>query len=508
MPAAVIMLLCVMMSVSLCPVFAAGPSDSPDSTSRAIQQAAGTQGNTATVTLGKILTCTRGNDFPIISDFVYSLEAVRAWDNANANTALSGVSIEAANMPMPAQVSTAHQNVNVTGTKATVVVGNFMDTDATNHSTGDGVDTANRRTRTTPVRITFEKAGYYLYKVKEVGSIPGNAPAGTAAAKNVPGVDYDANEYFMVFYVCNKVDAQGNTTDGVYVHSITSYTNESGSETYKPNLTEIQNVTDNGGTAAGANTGQANANGTVTHNLGKVGVSDPTTPNQLEAYRMWNAYVTRDVVLKKNVTGNLGDLTKVFEFTITLTGLGSGYTYVTNRAAAETGDMGTVELTSVSPGTKNSGTSFTASESGQATLQVRMKDDDVFVINDLPLTAQYTIREAASDHVAKYGITSSNTSTGSEVAVFASAKGTNSTTSNQALTTATETVDRFDNTVTVLFTNNRDLATITGVPGMDYMVWIIAALLLAAAAVMIRRRQKHYDAEMFDAFGKSDQGIE
>lgn len=490
--------LSVMLVMSMWPAasFAAGASDTPDPASLQVQNAAGEHGNTATVTLGKILTVARADDFPKVSDFVFSIEAIRAWDNANVNTAESGEVIPAAEMPMPAAVSTAHRAVTVNGTKATVQVGDFENATAANHSAGYGADTATRRTRTAPVDITFAKAGYYLYKVREVGSIPENTADNYAVSpvKTVPGVDYDDNEYFMVFYVCNRIDQDGNTTDGVYVHSITSFTNSSGSETYTPNLTDIQNVTDNAGRPAGENTGQVNKDGTVTHALGKVGVSDSKSPNRLEAYRMWNAYVSSDLVLKKNVTGNLGDRTKEFEFTVSLTGLEKSKAYTTSAAAEDTGDVSSVQIAEVTVGTKKSGQEFSSNSSGEATLLVKMKDDDVFVINGLPMTAQYVIREAASDHVAKYEITSSNPSQGSDKAVIAKAGATNGTASDKALATVTETADRYDKTVTVLFTNNRDLAAITGVPGMDYLTYAGAALLAAlAAAAYLHRRNRYED---------------
>ena len=495
---AILIAIILAMTMSAAGVFAAGASDTPDPTSYAVQSAAGETGNTATVTLGKILTCSRDGDFPAVTYFIYTMEAVKAWDNANVSTALSGKEIAAADMPKP-ETEAGYRAAVISGTKATILVGNFQDTSARNTSSGDGEDTKTRRTRTTPVDLTFAKAGYYVYKVKEAGSIPESQTEGYAQAplKSVPGVDYDDNEYFVVFYVCNKVDREGNTTGGVYVHSITSYTNTSGSETYQPDLSDIQNRTDHNGQPASENTGQVERDGSVTHQLGKVGVSDPETPNRLEAYRMWNAFVSHDLVLKKNVTGNLGDRSKRFEFTITLTGLEKSKTYTTEAAAVDTGDVTTVEIDRVTTGTKNNASTFVSDAEGKATLHVRMKDDDCLVLGGLPMTSQYRVKEDASDHVASYRIRSSNTASGSEAAVIATVDGSNGTVSDQELATAQETVDRYDDTVTVLFTNNRDLATVTGVPGLDYMAYASAGLLLAAGLMMLVRRRKRYEDEVF-----------
>ena len=468
----------LMLSMAAVSSFAAGANDRPDGSSYEVQTAAGPNGNTAVVTLGKILTCSQPDSFPAVSDFIYTVEAVEGWRNANISTALSGEPVAAADMPRPA-AAPGDRAITSSGVTSTVLIGDFQDASAQNHSTGDGPDTSLCRTRTTPVHITFSEAGYYVYKVKETGSVPAD----------VPGVDYDDNEYFMVFYVCNKVDQDGNTDEGVYVHSITSYANTSGSETYKPDLSDIQNVTDNRGAAAGANTGQVNPDGTVTHQTGKVGVSSPEHPNQLEAYRMWNAFVSHDLVIKKNVTGNLGDRTKLFEFTVTLTGLEKGRTYSAGTAQ-DTGDTATVEIVSASVGTKVSGTSFKADDNGSATILLKMKDEDCFVISGLPMTAQYMVSEAASDHVARYEITSSAEAGGQTGPVIASAAGSNGKVSDRALATGTETVDRYDGTVTVQYTNNRDLATITGVPGLDFMAWGAAAMILMAAVAGLARRRR------------------
>ncbi|MBQ9060930.1 MAG: hypothetical protein IJ128_07290 [Firmicutes bacterium] len=487
--------LSLVLALTICSTdtFAAGASDTPDGSSYAIQNAAGTNGNIAIVTLGKILTCNRSGDFPGVTDFEYSIEAVEGWTNANVSTALSGEPVAAADMPKPA-AAPGDRAITSTGLISKVLVGNFQDLSAQNHSTGDGDDNDYRRTRTTPVHIAFTEAGYYVYKVKETGSVPAD----------LPGVDYDDNEYFMVFYVCNKVDWDGNTTEGVYVHSITSYANASGSENFKPELSDIQNLTDNGGSAAAANTGQVGPDGTVTHQLGKVGVSDPESPNRLEAYRMWNAFVSHDLVLKKNVSGNLGDRSKLFEFTITLTGLEKNRVYTTQTAAEDTGDVTTAEIVSASVGTRNSDSSFTSDAGGAATILVKMKDDDCIVINGLPLSSQYRISEAASDHVAKYEIVSSGTGAGQNAPVIAVNNGSNGRVTDRALATGTETVDRYDETVTVQFTNNRDLATITGVPGLDPAAWIVAVLLFLTAAMLMRRRRVYAgaDTEAMDALAK------
>jgi hypothetical protein len=63
------------------------------------------------------------------------------------------------------------------------------------------------------------------------------------------------------------------------------------------------------------------------------------------------------------------------------------------------------------------------------------------------------------------------------------------------LSTEVEHVDRYDGTVVITFENNRDIATLTGIAGIDYMVYAAALAVLAAGAVFIIRRRREYAEE-------------
>lgn len=483
---------------------------------------------TGTVALGKILTVNQDNKFPKVNDFIYSIERVEAWENANVNSAQSGATIAVANMPRPTASSTQNHVVYNDDNGITyVTIGDFTQTADAAGTYVPVADTARVKQRRTPVNITFDRAGYYVYKVKEVGSVPNTANSSSAyksATKNVKGIDYDDNEYFVVFYVCNKMDSNGNTINGVYVHNITSWTNTAGSEDYKPNLSDIQNVSDiknaapdgqGGRTDAtlGTNGGQVNADGTVTHDdLGKVGIStttvedpDPTAPdddpvivpnpystapNNLEAFRMWNGQSTQDVVLKENVKGNLGDKTKLFDFEVTLTGLENSQAYTTTVATA-VGEESTVNIEEVTTGTEvktgNVVTGFTTDENGNATFTVKLKDDDILVINALPVGATYKMEQKASDHFADYGITSTNTST-ENPPVIAKVSDANAQ-SDKALSTAVETVNRTDETITVLFTDTRTLATPTGM-AISFASLALVALAIGMGVLLLKRKNE------------------
>ena len=404
--------------------------------------------STATIKMGKTLTVNKNNKFPSITDFNYTLERVSAWSNANASTASSGATIAKSSIPMPAASSTASHTITVSGDTATVAIGNF--------SGSDQADTATVKNRFTDVPITFTTAGWYLYKITESSSTPAS----------VPGVTYDSHEYFICIYVCNNMDSDGNTIDGVYVHSMTAYRNTSGDDTYQPDLTDIANNGDNGGTAASQNTES---------NLGKVGISTAASPNILNADNMWNTYTVSDLVITNNVQGTLGDRSKAFEFTVTLSGLENSKAYQLS---------GDVLLDSITTGTYDStADTVTTNASGQAVFKVKLRDDEEITVEALNATSQYIVSEAASDHKPSYTITADGND-----AVIATASDSKST-DQQALATSLETVDAGDSDQTVAFQNVRDLAALTGTrTSMLALTVMLAVLLLAAAVYMVMRK--------------------
>lgn len=449
--------------------------------------------DTATIYLSKILTVSQSGKFPDATDFHFGLEAVKAWDNANALASANGKTIPKEEMPMPATSAADHQKVILTDkTTAEIVTGNFSGQANTKKA-----DTDTEKLRVTPVRIKFTKAGYYVYKLNEIKSVP----------ENIPGMSYDHNSYYVVVYVCNKTDDNGNTIPGVYVHDITSYRNDSMGSDYQADLSDIQNVTDNKGTPAKENNYD---------NYAKVGKSDPDPgtdpetgnpkgPDKLDAYKFFNDMTTHDVVVTNNVTGNLGDITKEFEFKVTITGLEKNKTYTTSDNAQDktvkhqtsqgadlitiAGGKGTVDPTA---------RTFTSDSDGNATFMIKLKDDEVMVFNALPATATYTVEELASDHIASF--TSESTEPDTWVMVLKEKANNHSDT---ALSTATEVVDAVSNvpgrdqnasddndgTVTINFRNHRDLTTPTGLPYYGDFVYVMMGI-MAAAAVLLAARVK------------------
>ena len=376
----------------------------------------------AKIEVGKTLTI-NGTKFPNIQNFEFELEAIEGYTNPNPSTTIDGQKINASAVPMP---------TGAANNKITKAVGDFRTA-----ATGD---TATTRTRKDAFgNIKYTTAGYYLYKMTE--KIP---------STKVPSVVYDESSYYVVVYVVNNIDEEGNTIDGVHVESITAWHNAKGSDANKPNLKDIANYgKTNGDDNTGDNNGQAaKSNSTYGQNpdneqrwddLGKVGKSTPPDPddpnntegddrNKLDTYKFWNKQEMHDIKLVKNVKGNLGDVTKQFEFTVTLTGLESGETYVVEKtgpmkaATQEDVDAGSATevgqqipkslpiLVSAEPGSiNNSANTVTVNEAGNATFIVKMTDAQAINLKNIPNSAKYKVQEAASNHVPDYEITSSNT---------------------------------------------------------------------------------------------------
>ena len=139
---------------------------------------------------------------------------------------------------------------------------------------------------------------------------------------------------------------------------------------------------------------------------------------------------------------------------------------------------------------------------------IKLRDDEILVLNALPRSASYRITESASDHIAQYNIVSTNNDQ-TDKAVFtetghtpggsdADHLGVANTRSDQQLATKVEFVDRYDGTVTVIFQNNRDLATVTGVPGLDYMVYAVTLAVLGVMVFITAARRRSYENEEID----------
>ncbi|MBQ9015002.1 MAG: InlB B-repeat-containing protein [Firmicutes bacterium] len=185
--------------------------------------------------------------------------------------------------------------------------------------------------------------------------------------------------------------------------------------------------------------------------------------------RMVDPYlIATDLFIKKIVTGDLGDLTKQFEFTIELSGLRAG------EEVSTTNDPG-IETSKV--------VKYTADASGKATIRIKLRGGEEKVIPAIPYGATYKVTEAASDHVASYTIAAEDGG-----ATIAKDRDTNGNLSAKALVTQVETVELHEDLVHVVYRNNRDLATTTAVPGYYRYYAVALLILLAALALLLWRR--------------------
>lgn len=178
--------------------------------------------------------------------------------------------------------------------------------------------------------------------------------------------------------------------------------------------------------------------------------------------------IYQDLKIQKNVTGNLGDLTKIFEYTAEFTDLVPGAAYT-----AEGDDEKT----------------FNADASGKATVPFKLKDDQKVTIKQLPKNAKYKITEAPSDHVAEYRVFSEDMA--DKGAKIVKLEGSNGDEAAKALSTALETVNMFDGTVVVLWENNRDLATLTAVRTFTGIRLLALTIVLTGTAALLARRKRN-----------------
>jgi len=255
----------------------------------------------------------------------------------------------------------------------------------------------------------------------------------TATGAKIPGSDGKVDLTATAANVNGSVKMEMNTEkyDDMYGHSMTAYEELYVIEKINGKDTEVK----------------------VAEHKDRTGDQN-TNPQTIEIYQ--------DLKVKKNVTGNLGDRTKVFEYTAVFTDLVPGATYTVEGDDAKT---------------------FKAGTDGKATAAFKLKDDQSVTIKQLPKSATYRITETASDHVHEYKMFSEDMA--KKGAKIVQVEGTNKEDAAKALATALETVDLFDGTVVVFWQNNRDLATTTGIVTHTGIWFATFAGLMAALGFVI-----------------------
>ncbi len=163
--------------------------------------------------------------------------------------------------------------------------------------------------------------------------------------------------------------------------------------------------------------------------------------------------------LRKQVTGALGDRSKAFEFEIRLRGLPPLRAF--RADGLESADVGTLNETG-----------FISDENGEAVLHLTLKDDESAYIEELPRDTIYQVIESASNHTASY----QQTGTG-DSPHFEQASGSN-TDSDVNLAMQEETMEVCDGDIEIVYTNDRPIATITGIGDSDTPYFVMGAILM------------------------------
>lgn len=350
-----------------------------------------------------------------IDEFTFRVEPIEGWTQENVSSSSNGTSIPQNEVPMPEGTPQGQLFKDIT-------ISGF---------TGNG----NLQISKSSGKITFNRPGWYLYKVKEV--VPETIQQ---------SVEYDKSEYFVVVYT----EFSNEESDEIRVKNVTAWHNEQDSEEHMPDLEDISSITDNGGVPA--------VNNDKPKIYGKTGIGENSV-----VVKFWNSQHTGSLRVSKNVTGNLGDLTKRFSFTADISGLSPGIEYkVTNEGA---------EFLS---GTEENGESFTADSDGNAHLVFTLSDDEEFYFDGLPVGASFTISEEKSDHFPSYEVKCDNTLIASD-----SKKSHSSISTGEVKVTEAKAYS-------VEFTNDRSKTPVTGVytSGMKLLMICLAVVLLITARLM------------------------
>ena len=172
--------------------------------------------------------------------------------------------------------------------------------------------------------------------------------------------------------------------------------------------------------------------------------------NKLTGAEFVNTYSAGDISISKKVTGNMGDTSKYFDVTVTVTNPAdkdAPDTYAVSGGSAEAGNPATI--------TAGTATTF------------ELKSGDTITIENVPYNVAYTVVEA--DYTGNNG--------GYDAAIY---DGTDGATGTGIVDSASEKVE---------ITNNKGVKVETGI-NLDSMPYImILALVTVCAVVMFARKR-------------------
>lgn len=280
---------------------------------------------------------------------------------------------------------------------------------------------------------TFPHAGLYVYNVKET--------ANTVTPNLDQTFTYSKAEYEMQVFVANKPDAEGQ----LYIQSIVvnQTKDDAGTDIPAAQQTKVPDIepTENG---------SGNSFRFVNKYVQKSGPHDPD--NQ----------TFKSLKVEKKVTGNLGDLTKAFSFSLTVNKTAfeadnTTYNYVKyNADGTEVANGG---------GTLTPGTAST----------IKLAHGQYIIVKDLLVGATYTVTETDADRNYTTTIVAENDTVDN-----------NSKTASGTLLQAGNTAE---------FTNDYDQTPPTGIVinNLPYVILVVAAMTGIVLFVVSRKRREQED---------------
>ena len=182
-----------------------------------------------------------------------------------------------------------------------------------------------------------------------------------------------------------------------------------------------------------------------------------------------STFKTRDIILQKDVAGNMGSTTEEFKFTINLSNIGVGMDY---------------KVTSTNTANPTAITGVTANT--YSLTNVKLKSGQTIKISGLPSTAKYKVTE----DVTTVGPAGYKTTHGINVARITAPTSTTQYANVAAVTAVTPV--KADDTVadTIFFLNYRDTPTPTGVAMSVAPFAIMAGFGILLILVFFKRRKK------------------
>lgn len=220
--------------------------------------------------------------------------------------------------------------------------------------------------------------------------------------------------------------------------------------------------------------GSADSDGNVTTIQSAYVTTDPDSSVKSSSATFHNTAATNsDVIISNTVTGTTANTPDYFVYTVTLTGDATGPYTISYSDSTDTTYDNPTEISA--PTTATDGTTQTYS------VTIYLKSGQSATIENLPVGAEYTVTETGTSYEATYTISDSDTTSMS------------TGTATDADLTATGEVDDA-NDDTVAFTNNKGLATATGITANTLPFVVLGVIVVAGVVVLlVKRRRRSYE---------------